>query len=217
MKPIECINEIPGWRLHFCRLRAEPGRHDGALRLAIGGTLATFHGRFTDRKLLEDRVVWCVRELLASAGIDPHRRPPASEILAQRILAGEEFSRRSAAEDLCGLLMLKTLVPWSVADYSRIQLPLRFRLGREGESCRVEQEEVAVTGWPVLADADRVLGSPLADAVLDPAGDPDEVLLTCFQPAEVAESVAAKVHLARFVVMTWAFRFVEERVVPAGR
>ena len=57
MKPIGCINESPGWRLHFCHLRAEPGRHDGALRLAIGGTLATFHGRFADRKLLEDRVV----------------------------------------------------------------------------------------------------------------------------------------------------------------
>jgi hypothetical protein len=122
MKPIGCINESPGWRLHSCHLRAEPGRHDGVLRLAIGGTLATFHGRFADRKLLEDRVVWCVRELLALAGIDPHRRPPASEIL-----------------------------------------------------------------------------------------------LTCFQPAEVTESVAARVHLARLAVMTWAFRFIGERVAPAGR
>lgn len=217
MKPIECTNDLPGWRLHFCRLRAEPGRYDGALRLAIGGTLATFHGRFADRALLGDPVVRCVRQLLALTGIDPDRRPPPSETLAQRILAGGEFSRRSAAEDLCDLLMLKTLVPWSVTDYSRVRPPLRFRLGRDGESYRTEEGEIAVTGWPVLVDADRVVGSPLAGAVLDPAGDPDEILLTCFQPAEVAESVAAKVHLARFVVMTWAFRFVEERVVPAGR
>ncbi len=217
MKPIECANELPGWRLHFCRLRAQPGYHDGSLRLAIGGTLATFHGRFADRTLLEDPVVRCVRQLLASAGIDPARRPPPSEVLAQRILAGGEFWRRTPAEDLCSLLMLKTLVPWSVADYSRIRPPLRFRLGRDGESCWADEAEVAVTGWPVLVDAVQVVGSPLAGAVLDPAGDSDEFLLTCFQPAEVAESVAAKVHLARFVVMTWAFRFVEEKAVPAGR
>ncbi len=217
MKPLECINELSGWRLHFCRLRAEPGSHDGALRLAIGGTLATFHGRFVGRALQEDRVVRSVRQLLTSLGVDPDRYPPTSEILAERVLAGREFPRRDAADDLCQLLMLKTLVPWSVADYSRVGSPLCFRLGRAGECYRGGQGEMAVTGWPVLVDPVRVVGSPLAGAVLDPAGDPDEILLTCFQPAEVAESVAAKVHLARFVVMTWAFRFVEERVVSAGR
>ncbi|MFH1177351.1 MAG: hypothetical protein V1750_08080 [Acidobacteriota bacterium] len=186
------------------------------MRLAIGGTLATFHGRFARAPLLEDRVVQSVRRRLEAVGIDPEVHPPSSEVLAQSLLQGDSFPRRSEADDLCHLLALKTLVPWSVADCSRLHPPLSFRLGREGESLQVAGQEVAVAGWPVLADARQVVASPLLDEGAALPAEADEVLLTCFQPADVAEVVAAKVHLARFVVMTWAFRFVEERAVAAG-
>ncbi len=214
---LECANELAGWRLHFCRLRTEPGCHDGTMRLAIGGTMATFHGRFAQQPLVDDRVVKAMRHLLVEGGIDPDMTPPASEALARRILGGGEFPRRSEPEDLAGLLMLKTLVPWSVTVSSKIRQPLRFRLGRADETLRSGADVRPVPGWPVLEDAERIVASPLMESRLDHADEVDEILLTCYQPAEMAEAVAAKVHLARFVVMTWAFRFLEERSVHAGR
>ncbi|MEW6363770.1 MAG: hypothetical protein AB1714_03925 [Acidobacteriota bacterium] len=187
------------------------------MRLAIGGTMATFHGRFARQSFADDRVVMAMRRLLSKSGIDPEKTPPASETLAQRILDGEEFPRRSEPDDLAGLLMLKTLVPWSVTASSRVRQPLRFRLGRAGETLRSGEDVRPVLGWPVLEDAEQIVASPLMESHLEHAGEADEILLACYQPAEMADVVAAKVHLARFVVMTWAFRFLEEKTVVAGR
>ena len=217
MRSIECESEVPGWRLHFCRLLAEPGHHEGTLRLAIGGTLAAFHGRFAEHTVEADPIVQSVRQLIARTGVDPKEHPPASEWLAERLLDGEEFPRSSPSGDLCRLLTLKTLVPWMVADCSGIRPPLRFRLGRQGETGRFGATDLPVEGWPLLLDAAGILGSPLGIGVPDPADDAEEVLLACFQPAEMAEIVAAKAQLARFMLVTWAFRFLEERAVGFGR
>ncbi len=214
---IQCTNELSGWRLHFCRLRSEPGNHDGVLRLAIGGALATFHGRFAAKALGDDPVVKSVRRLLAATVPDVSHEPPSSEALAKRILAGTEFPRRSAPEDLCRLLILKTLAPWSVADCAQTSPPYTFRVGRMGERYRLGDRTLDVQGWPVLVDAGHFVGSPLCGTACDVPDEVDEVLLICYHPEEVAEFVNPAAQLARLVVMTSAFRFLEEKAVVAGR
>jgi len=209
---VACQHQLPGWRLHFCLLRRNPGFHPDTLRLAIGGTRAVFHGRLAGRGPDELPAVRAVRKLLALDGAAP-AGATAVETLARRLVDGEEFPRGDPAEDLCRVLMLQTLVPWSVADFGRLRLPLRFRRGRRGETLCLPEGNLDVADWPVLEDAGRIVGSPASDRPVDPLDDADRVLLTCFQPGDLAAEVAASVHLARYVLMTLAFRFIEERAV----
>jgi len=214
LEDLEIFNHMPGWRLCLSHLALEEEATTAGMQLATRGTLAGLHRRFEGRSLDEDHTIRAVRDALAASGEHVANRSSTCEQLISRIMGGEEFPRTGLVPlDFRNLLALRTLLPWSVVDATRVDFPLTFRPGRDGEKGVDGHREVDVCDFPVVVDG---AGEVHCCPSTCPGGrclgdDTTQVLLFCFTPLAVAHEFAARKQLSQLISLTGAFRFVETR------
>jgi DNA/RNA-binding domain of Phe-tRNA-synthetase-like protein len=72
----------------------------------------------------------------------------------------------NSAVDVVNFFSLKTLLPMGVFDAERVQPPIEFRSGRQGEVYQgVGRDTLNLEGFPLLADAEGPFGSAVSDSV----------------------------------------------------
>lgn len=212
LKEIECINQLPGWRLHFAWLRLKEGEHQAALRIAIEGTVSIFREKFSHNSYFDEPIVRSVRSLLGKNDLGQKECLSSFELLAQKILAGDDIAIENPGIVFRNLLSLKSFAPWSIMDIGNVSFPFVFRTGKEGDTLKSKDRTFTLKGCPVLCDKAGKLSTPLSitDGE-DITPSSRNILLVCYAPLERAREVAAKSHLGNLVHMTQVFRFVMER------
>jgi DNA/RNA-binding domain of Phe-tRNA-synthetase-like protein len=121
---------------------------------------------YKDAPLGELPAVKAVRSIFHATGVDPTRYRPSSEALLRRAVKGKGLYFINSAVDVVNYFSLKTLLPMGIFDADRIQPPIEFRAGREGETYQgVGRDVLNLTGFPLLADAEGPFGSAVSDSV----------------------------------------------------
>jgi DNA/RNA-binding domain of Phe-tRNA-synthetase-like protein len=194
------------------QLAVREGRDLGSVMdMVIRGALQHLSRSFPDGDLDRGSAVTAVREHLKHLGIDPQATPPSSELLISSFIEAEEIPRGSLAWEFLAVLTVKSQVPWSAIHRERLQPPLRFRLGQQGEGIATGKDDFDCARLPVLADQEGVKGSPWVPcAPRDLEGCTDPVFV-CYLPEGLFRATDPKSHLGRIVWLTWAFQFVFER------
>ncbi len=209
---LDLFNKVPGWRLHLAHLGLAAGDHDPVLDVARRGSLATLRRRFPDGDLGSDATIVTVREALRAGGSpwDPPRS--SAERILDRVLDGGSLETGHPALQLRDILVLRTLLPWTVIDAESLLFPLVFRRGEKGETAQVDGAAISLQGLPMLTHAGGAAGTPCAplgdETITD---DTTQVVLVCYTPLSIAREYTARTELARLVWMTWAFQFIMER------
>jgi DNA/RNA-binding domain of Phe-tRNA-synthetase-like protein len=122
--------------------------------------------RYKDTVLGEIPAVKAVRTIFHRTGVDPTRYRPSSEALLRRAVKGKGLYFINSAVDVVNYCSLKTLLPMGLFDADRIQPPVEFRPGREGETYQgVGRDVLNLAGFPLLADAGGPFGSAVSDSV----------------------------------------------------
>ena len=120
----------------------------------------------------------------AMPDMDPTRYRPASESLFRRVASKGFFSIHPLV-DMNNLLSIRHRVPLGIYDRDRLMCTQWiYRLGGPGEQyTTITGQQKNAAGKLVLADADGVFGSPVADAGRAPIGpETDRVMVVAFLP-----------------------------------
>lgn len=105
------------------------------------------------------------RSLFRRLGVDPSEVRPCSEVFLRHILRGAAFPRICNLVDLNNTVSAEAAAPVCVYDLDKVQPPLEFRPGLEGESWEsMRGNDVPVRGLPVMADSQGPFGGPFSDS-----------------------------------------------------
>ncbi len=119
----------------------------------------------TVEQVNEHHEVRLVRGLFREWGFDPARYRPSSEALLRRVAQGKGLYRVSNVVDAINLGSMETGWPYGAYDLARVSPPVRFRLGRAGETYDgIGKHTWHLEGRPVLADAQGPFGMPISDS-----------------------------------------------------
>jgi len=212
MRSLNCVKEISGWRLHLARLTYEKGDFDGVMNIAKDGSITRLQKRFVDKSIKQDETINAIKNEFKRLGISPDIYPLIPETLAKNVVGGREFTKNNPSYDLVNILMLETMLPWNVIDYSKVQPPLKFHLSKEWKSLLPQSEsEPKTPDIPVLSDEKGVIGTPFSEhGAFRITPDVSDLLYVCYIPEILENKVKPSSILARIVVQTWAFRFRKE-------
>ena len=146
--------------MHFAWLRLKEGEHQAVLRIAIEGTVSIFREKFSHNSYFDEPIVRSVRSLLGKN--DPGQKECLSsfELLAQKILAGDDISIENPGIVFRNLLSLKSFAPWSIMDIGNVSFPFVFRIGKEEDTLKSEDTTFTLKGCPVLCDKAGKLFTP---------------------------------------------------------
>ncbi len=208
----DCKVTLPDWRLHLASLARKEGRDLGnVMDVATRGARAHLLRHYPDSQLLSHPTVAAIRECLRNQGHDPDRTPPCSELLLRRFLAAEEIPRGCLAWEFLAVLTVKSGAPWAVLDRDRLEPPLVFRRGEDGETLRLADRDFPCSGLPVLADRRGVQASPWTYGEPRDLAEATTAVFVCFLPPDLFRQVDPKSHVGRLIWLTWAYSFVFER------
>jgi hypothetical protein len=214
----DCIVGLPGWRLHVAQMAVREGRELGSVMdVAIRGAFKHLSRSLPDGDLDRGSTITAVREHLKHLSIDPQATPPSSELLISSFIEADEIPRGSLAWEFLAVLTAKSQAPWGAIHRDRLQPPLRFRLGEQGEGIATGKGDFDCAGLPVLADREGVKGSPWAPCAPRDLEDCTAPVFVCYLPEKLFRAIDPKSHLGRITWLTWAFQFVFERSYSSKR
>jgi DNA/RNA-binding domain of Phe-tRNA-synthetase-like protein len=138
----------------------DPKRLDDYIEKVTREVRSAYEGRLPTDSLLVQRV----RRLFSRVGADPTRYRPAPEALLRRVLRGEPFPRILPVVDLANAVMLKHFAPLGIYDWTKVELPVRIRIGLPGEELETFSGRMLNVESKIVAEDPRGLfGSPIAD------------------------------------------------------
>jgi DNA/RNA-binding domain of Phe-tRNA-synthetase-like protein len=121
--------------------------------------------QFKLEQLGQESELAALRNAYQTLGKDPARYRGSAEALLRRILQGKGLYQVNTAVDLNNLVSLNTLCSVGVYDLGKLQPPLIFRVGQEGETYKgIGKDLINIAGLPVFADALGPYGSPTSDS-----------------------------------------------------
>ncbi len=144
-------------------VRVEPTGQELALVLE-GGWRAIQRSNSTE-SLAEAESIRATRAMFRSWGVDPSKYRPSSEALSRRAAQGKGLYHVSNVVDVGNLCSIETGWPYGLYDRAKINPPIFFRHGADGEA----YEGIGKRTWhlasrPVLTDAKGPFGSPISDS-----------------------------------------------------
>lgn len=163
---VQITSELAGVRLGVVVARGVTvGPASAELEREIAQRCERLQREITLEQLARREPVEAVRAMFRGWGVDPTHSRPSGEQLMRRVLQGKGLYRVSNVVDLNNLGSCETGWPWGSFDSDRLKPPLVFRHGREGESYLAIGKEVwAVSGKPVVCDAEGPFGGPIRDS-----------------------------------------------------
>jgi DNA/RNA-binding domain of Phe-tRNA-synthetase-like protein len=121
---------------------------------------------YKDVALGELPVVKKIRAIFHRSGLDPTRYRPSSESLLRRAVKGKGLYVINSAVDLVNYFSLRMLWPMGLYDADKLQPPIEWRIGREGESYEgIGRDRLNLANFPVLVDQQGPFGSPISDSM----------------------------------------------------
>ncbi len=154
--------EISGWVIFTALL----GQKDKPFleEKFIKEVISNLKDEFKEMELSRDETVKEVRKLFHKIGCDPTRYRPSFEALARRIFKGEPFPVIHPAVDFCNILSLKWHVPCCISDFSKVNPPLVFRAGKDGEIFESLRGNFPLEKKPLLEDKLGPFSTPITDS-----------------------------------------------------
>jgi len=107
-----------------------------------------------------------IRAIFHRSGLDPTRYRPSSESLLRRAVKGKGLYFINSVVDLVNYFSLRMLWPMGLYDAERLQPPIEWRIGREGESYEgIGRDRLNLANFPLLVDQQGPFGSPISDSM----------------------------------------------------
>jgi len=121
---------------------------------------------YKDVALGELPVVKKIRAIFHRSGLDPTRYRPSSESLLRRAVKGKGLYVINSVVDLVNYFSLRMLWPMGLYDADKLQPPIEWRIGREGESYEgIGRDRLNLANFPLLVDELGPFGSPVSDSM----------------------------------------------------
>jgi len=121
---------------------------------------------YADGPLGDIPTVRKIRAIFHRAGLDPTRYRPSSESLLRRAVKGKGLYLINSVVDLVNYFSLKTLWPIGLYDADKLNPPIEWRVGREGESYEgIGRDRLNLANFPLLVDQEGPFGSPISDSM----------------------------------------------------
>jgi DNA/RNA-binding domain of Phe-tRNA-synthetase-like protein len=144
--------------------------------------------KYADSPLGEIPTVRKIRTIFHRAGVDPTRYRPSSESLLRRATKAKGLYFINSVVDLVNYFSLKTLWPIGLYDADKVQPPIVWRVGREGETYEgIGRDRLNLTHFPLLVDQEGPFGSPISDSMRTRVTDTcSRILWITFAPPDAA-------------------------------
>jgi DNA/RNA-binding domain of Phe-tRNA-synthetase-like protein len=138
----------------------------GELKAMLNGLAGECARKHQDQPLGEIPAVRLIRGIFHRAGLDPTRYRPSSESLLRRAVKGKGLYFINSVVDLVNYFSLKLLWPIGLYDADKIEPPVSWRIGREGESYEgIGRDKLNLAHFPLLVDRQGPFGSPISDSM----------------------------------------------------
>ena len=122
--------------------------------------------KYKDQPLGEIPVVKSIRGIFHRSGLDPTRYRPSSESLLRRAVKAKGLYFINSAVDLVNYFSLKMLWPVGLYDAGKLNPPITWRIGQEGESYEgIGRDRLNLAHFPLLVDQEGPFGSPISDSM----------------------------------------------------
>lgn len=141
----------------------EPTEELKAMLNSLAGEYAV---RYKDQPLGEIPAVRSIRGIFHRAGLDPTRYRPSSESLLRRAVKGKGLYFINSVVDLVNYFSLKLLWPIGLYDADKLEPPISWRVGLEGETYEgIGRDKLNLAHFPLLVDRQGPFGSPISDSM----------------------------------------------------
>ena len=122
--------------------------------------------RYQEQPLGEIPIVKSIRSIFHQSGLDPTRYRPSSESLLRRSVKGKGLYFINSVVDLVNYFSLKLMWPIGLYDADKLEPPITWRTGREGESYEgIGRDRLNLAHFPLLVDQKGPFGSPISDSM----------------------------------------------------
>jgi DNA/RNA-binding domain of Phe-tRNA-synthetase-like protein len=174
------------------------GPSDAALGQLLNEVCEQRRRDFTLQSLAEAEATRAVRIMFRAWGVDPSKYRPSSEALLRRVVQGKGLYPVLNVIDIANLGSIETGWPYGCYDRSRLYPPIRFRVGKPGESYEgIGKRAWHLAGRPVLADADGPFGSPISDSTRSMITESAQDIFVVIYVPSSASDIAIDSALAR--------------------
>src|SRR5262245_49965845 len=138
----------------------------GELKALLNNLADDFAQKYKDAPLGEIDTVKKIRSIFHRSGLDPTRYRPSSESLLRRAVKGKGLYFINSVVDLINYFSLKMLCPMGLYDADRLNPPIEWRIGREGETYEgIGRDTLHLVHFPLLVDSVGPFGSPISDSM----------------------------------------------------
>jgi DNA/RNA-binding domain of Phe-tRNA-synthetase-like protein len=136
------------------------------LKTMLNKLAEEFAGKYKDQALGEISTVKRIRTIFHRAGLDPTRYRPSSESLLRRAVKGKGLYFINSVVDLVNYFSLKMLWPMGLYDADKLNPPVTWRIGQEGETYTgIGRDQLNLAHFPLLVDHEGPFGSPISDSM----------------------------------------------------
>jgi DNA/RNA-binding domain of Phe-tRNA-synthetase-like protein len=168
LETIEIAKEFDGAArigiLQIDGVRVEDSPED--LKSMLDGLAGEYAQKYKDQPLGEIPTVKNIRGIFHRSGLDPTRYRPSSESLLRRAVKGKGLYFINSVVDLVNYFSLKLLWPIGLYDADKLQPPVSWRVGQEGESYEgIGRDKLNLANFPLLVDQQGPFGSPISDSM----------------------------------------------------
>ncbi len=136
------------------------------LKQMLNGLAGEYAAKYQDVPTGQIPAVRAIRGIFHKSGVDPTRYRPSSESLLRRAVKSKGLYFINSAVDLVNYFSLRMLFPMGLYDASRLEPPIAWRIGQEGESYEgIGRDRLNLAHFPLLVDAEGPFGSPISDSM----------------------------------------------------
>jgi len=187
LETIEIAKEFDGAArvgiLQIDGVRVQDSQED--LKSMLDDLAGEYAQKYKDQPLGEIPTVKSIRGIFHRSGLDPTRYRPSSESLLRRAVKGKGLYFINSVVDLVNYFSLKLLWPIGLYDADKLQPPVSWRVGQEGESYEgIGRDKLNLAHFPLLVDQQGPFGSPISDSMRTRVtGECKRILWVTFAPA----------------------------------
>jgi DNA/RNA-binding domain of Phe-tRNA-synthetase-like protein len=136
------------------------------LKEMLNGLAEACAKKYQEQPLGEISTVKSIRSIFHQSGLDPTRYRPSSESLLRRSVKGKGLYFINSVVDLVNYFSLKLLWPIGLYDMDKLEPPVSWRVGQEGESYEgIGRDKLNLEHFPLLVDRKGPFGSPISDSM----------------------------------------------------